>query len=812
MKRLMILLAVLATFALSAATISGNVTTELPDSVLTVTALQPGNPQGHVSVEVEDGTYVIEELELGTYYVKLEALGAHLFYDGVLFMEDATPIELTETNPWASEINFNLETPDLGAIIGNVMGCGSCPDGPPSGSVKLYNMLPSEAGAEAIAEYELETTHYAFTELEFGTYYVGLFWEGQDPIYYEDTADPALATAIELSIENPVAHEINFDLGETPELGMIAGFVDGVMMPNSYTVALYDQLPVEPEIEPVAEDNVNGHHYAFHNIEFGTYYLKCYHEDGEVQYYDMQEDPNNATAVEVNVENPVALGINFAMEGNFSGSGTITGMVTDQNAEPIFEAVVHLHRVNNGGNQGGMPNFPHVALTAENGIYSLENIPAGEYYVKVTKDGFFPEFYEEASHWQDATIITIEDDSELTIDFSLDSLAFYQLSGVVLDAAGNPLEGTVVFAKGSNCQNPGNPLNLNGPTAETDAEGNYTLELATGDYIVGALAISGTQQSIQFYDHKTNPLEADIVTVESDLEGINFDLPEPASYENSLSGVVSLEGEPAANAVIVAMSSDQTFATTVLADENGYYEFSLPANEYYLAANAEGGLNTFYPGVINFQAAETVEVTGVVTDINFEIIPQAGGGYFVVDGYVNDPNGQPVYNTTVSFTDAYGNVIATATTDASGYYETSELSVGEIEGLATKVFYESDTETMEVYGNTTVDFTIEPMEQLSNEGTPDLPNKIATHNYPNPFNPTTTISFNIPQQTNVNVTVYNVKGEKVKTLVNSALNSGTHTVVWDGEDDNQNAVASGVYFYKVRTENSTAVKKIMMIK
>jgi hypothetical protein len=157
-------------------------------------------------------------------------------------------------------------------------------------------------------------------------------------------------------------------------------------------------------------------------------------------------------------------------------------------------------------------------------------------------------------------------------------------------------------------------------------------------------------------------------------------------------------------------------------------------------------------------------------------------------------------------------VVATATTDASGYYETSELSVGEIEGLATKVFYESDTETMEVYGNTTVDFTIEPMEQLSNEGTPDLPNKIATHNYPNPFNPTTTISFNIPQQTNVNVTVYNVKGEKVKTLVNSALNSGTHTVVWDGEDDNQNAVASGVYFYKVRTENSTAVKKIMMIK
>jgi hypothetical protein len=706
MKRLMILLAVLATFAVSAASISGNVTTELPDSVLTVTALQPGNPQGHVSVEVDDGSYIIEELELGTYYVKLEAMGVHIFYDGAMFLQDATPIELTEANPEVSEINFNLETPEMGAIIGNVMGCGGCPDGSPSGSVKLYDMLPSEAGAEAIAEYELESSHYAFTELEFGTYYVGLFLEDQEPIYYEDTTDPALANTIELNVENPVAHEINFDLGETPELAMIAGFVDGVMMPNSYTVALYDQLPVDPEIEPVAEDNVNGHHYAFHNIEFGTYYLKCYNSNGEVQYYDMQEDPINATAVEVNLENPVALEINFAMEGDLPGSGAITGSVTDQNTVPIFEAVVHLHRVNNGGNQGGMPNFPHVALTTENGVYSLENIPVGEYYLKVTKDGYFPEFYEEASHWQDATIITIEEDSEFTIDFTMQGLETYELSGTVLNSEATPIEGAIVFAKGTNCQNPGNPFNLNGPTAETDAEGNYTLELAADDYIIGALAISGSQQSIQFYDHKTNPLEADIVSVESDLDGINFDLTEPVSYENSLSGVVSLQGGAAANAIVVAMSSDQTYATTVLADTTGYYEFSLPANEYYVAASAEEGLNTFYPGVINFQNAETINVVGMVTDVNFEIISQAGGGYFMVNGQVFDPNRGAVANTTVSFTDAYGNVVATAETDADGYYETDELTVGEIEGLATKIFYESDTEIMEIDGDTTIDFTI----------------------------------------------------------------------------------------------------------
>ena len=67
-------------------------------------------------------------------------------------------------------------------------------------------------------------------------------------------------------------------------------------------------------------------------------------------------------------------------------------------------------------------------------------------------------------------------------------------------------------------------------------------------------------------------------------------------------------------------------------------------------------------------------------------------------------------------------------------------------------------------------------------------------NYPNPFNPETTISFSIPKDSNIDLTVYNIKGQKVKTLFNDSLDKGDYSVVWDGNDDTDRAVSSGIYF------------------
>ncbi len=87
-----------------------------------------------------------------------------------------------------------------------------------------------------------------------------------------------------------------------------------------------------------------------------------------------------------------------------------------------------------------------------------------------------------------------------------------------------------------------------------------------------------------------------------------------------------------------------------------------------------------------------------------------------------------------------------------------------------------------------------------------------SQNYPNPFNPNTTISFTIPTSENVSLTIYNVRGQVVKTLVNDSRSAGTHNIQWDGLNNFGQKVASGIYIYTLRTSNFTESKKMTMLK
>lgn len=90
--------------------------------------------------------------------------------------------------------------------------------------------------------------------------------------------------------------------------------------------------------------------------------------------------------------------------------------------------------------------------------------------------------------------------------------------------------------------------------------------------------------------------------------------------------------------------------------------------------------------------------------------------------------------------------------------------------------------------------------------------KLVAKNYPNPFNPVTNINFDMPKAGNVNVSIYNVKGQRVNTLFNGTQAAGNHTMVWNGTDHNGKTVASGVYFYKISTSENTIMNKMLMLK
>ncbi|MCD4819295.1 MAG: T9SS type A sorting domain-containing protein [Candidatus Cloacimonetes bacterium] len=90
--------------------------------------------------------------------------------------------------------------------------------------------------------------------------------------------------------------------------------------------------------------------------------------------------------------------------------------------------------------------------------------------------------------------------------------------------------------------------------------------------------------------------------------------------------------------------------------------------------------------------------------------------------------------------------------------------------------------------------------------------KISFSNYPNPFNPTTTINFSIPEDSEVKLLIFNVKGQKVSTLVDNHFKKGSHSIEWNGTDNRNKSVASGIYFYQISIGKETAMKKMLLLK
>lgn len=95
----------------------------------------------------------------------------------------------------------------------------------------------------------------------------------------------------------------------------------------------------------------------------------------------------------------------------------------------------------------------------------------------------------------------------------------------------------------------------------------------------------------------------------------------------------------------------------------------------------------------------------------------------------------------------------------------------------------------------------------------DLPTVLALdQNQPNPFNPSTTIKFDLPQRGRVDLKIYALDGSLVRTLVSEVLDPGRHDVAWQGRDDSGRAVASGTYFYRMVADGETLVRKMTLMK
>jgi flagellar hook assembly protein FlgD len=147
---------------------------------------------------------------------------------------------------------------------------------------------------------------------------------------------------------------------------------------------------------------------------------------------------------------------------------------------------------------------------------------------------------------------------------------------------------------------------------------------------------------------------------------------------------------------------------------------------------------------------------------------------------------------------------------ADGTYSI-ELQPGTYDVTATLVGY--DTEVIEdVVVETTVATTGIDFNLMTGVGNDIIAATKLNSNYPNPFNPITHIAYSIRESGNVTLEVYNLKGQLVKSLLNEVIETGDYTITWNGTDNSNKSVSSGVYFYKMKTQNYNSTKKMILMK
>ena len=156
--------------------------------------------------------------------------------------------------------------------------------------------------------------------------------------------------------------------------------------------------------------------------------------------------------------------------------------------------------------------------------------------------------------------------------------------------------------------------------------------------------------------------------------------------------------------------------------------------------------------------------------------------------------------------------------DNSTYYSIIENDIIEIghkfdhSRSVTRTFFYPDQnkmiqETQSGYYIYDIEYTVSEEDKVALHE-----NNVLHSSYPNPFNPSTTIKYSLQQASNLQIDIYNIKGQKVKSLLNEYRPAGEHSIVWNGKDDTGNDVGSGVYFYRMEAEGYVGTRKMAILK
>ena len=175
---------------------------------------------------------------------------------------------------------------------------------------------------------------------------------------------------------------------------------------------------------------------------------------------------------------------------------------------------------------------------------------------------------------------------------------------------------------------------------------------------------------------------------------------------------------------------------------------------------------------------------------------------YIVYANVGQYSKEEIYDTTgLSYPIPYQDIAEEAFRDVPGNNATIRFSVWAYDG----------TDSLKISGDDRVLY-VNRYEYLKLEEN-GIPSSFALHdNYPNPFNPKTQIRFNLPQRNNVNITIYNMLGQKVKVFSMINTPAGTHSITWNAANQNGQPLSAGVYLYQMISKDFVQTRKMVLLK
>jgi hypothetical protein len=435
--------------------------------------------------------------------------------------------------------------------------------------------------------------------------------------------------------------------------------------------------------------------YALGDLDPGRYVVFA-DADGHVgEFYVDARDYFEATPVYVAAS--VVEGIDFSLQR----SAAITGTVRRGDGAPLSFASVYATSVE-------CCDFAFTTANA-NGVYRLDKLRGGAYFVRAEVFGYAYEWYDDAYRLEDAQPVTVAPGDEASnVDFSLATAAV--ISGRVVDRSGAPIFGARIWAVDECC-----------PTATdaSDFSGSFQLgPLQPGPHRIQALAPG---YATEWYDDAYDPADALTFDLQpaQEVTGIEIDL----LRGGTVTGRVTDElGNGIAGAVVEAFipSCCDTIASYALTDADGSYSITgVPPSPHYVHVTADGYLGEYYDNALDFEYGIAVAVTDeqTISNIDFTL-----GRASYISGTVTDTNGSPLPGGWVRVESSDGSLCCTFDyVDEQGRYRSAPLRPGTYlaeaasAGMAPEYYdnvFERDDATSIVVGAATevtgIDFRLAP--------------------------------------------------------------------------------------------------------